>query len=213
MWPYTVDNFRTEKVKNKLALQEMLGLNKNPNTMVIGMVTRLTAQKGLDLVAYIMDEMLSKDAVQIVALGTGDYKYEEMLQYFAGKYPGKVAACIYYSDDLSHKIYAGSDAFLMPSLFEPCGLSQLISLKFGTLPIVRETGGLKDTVIPYNEFNNTGTGFSFAQYNAHDMLNAIKYANKVYCLYRSNWNDIARRGMKEEFSWDASAREYERLYQ
>ena len=101
----------------------------------------------------------------------------------------------------------------MPSLFEPCGLSQLMAMRYGTVPIVRETGGLKDTVIPYNEFNNTGTGFSFAQYNAHDMLNAIKYANKVYCLYRSNWNDIARRGMKEEFSWDASAREYERLYQ
>ena len=212
MWPYTVDDFRTEKVKNKLALQEMLGLNKNPNTMVIGMVTRLTAQKGLDLVAYIMDEMLSKDAVQIVALGTGDYKYEEMLQYFAGKYPGKVAACIYYSDDLSHKIYAGSDAFLMPSLFEPCGLSQLISLKFGTLPIVRETGGLRDTVEPYNEFAGTGTGFSFYNYNAHELLKTIRYAERVYYDRRDEWNRMVERAMRKDFSWQSSANRYQEMY-
>ena len=159
-----------------------------------------------------MDEMLSKDAVQIVALGTGDYKYEEMLQYFAGKYPGKVAACIYYSDDLSHKIYAGSDAFLMPSLFEPCGLSQLISLKFGTLPIVRETGGLRDTVEPYNEFAGTGTGFSFYNYNAHELLKTIRYAERVYYDRRDEWNRMVERAMRKDFSWQSSANRYQEMY-
>ena len=182
--PYNMDfqavmkmfNFRKEKVKNKLALQEELGLPVNPKTMMIGVVSRLTDQKGFDLVAHVMDE-LCQDDIQIVVLGTGDEKYENMFRHFEWKYGGRVSAQIFYNEALAHKIYAASDAFLMPSQFEPCGLSQLISLRYGSLPIVRETGGLKDTVQPYNEYENTGDGFSFSNYNADDMLHVINYAN------------------------------------
>ena len=163
---YSPRTFRREKVKNKTALQQDLGLTVDPKTMLIGIVSRLTDQKGFDLIAYVMDEMC-QDAVQFAVLGTGDEQYENMFRHFAWKYGGKVTAQIYYNDALAHKIYAASDAFLMPSQFEPCGLSQLMSLRYGTIPIVRETGGLKDTVEPYNEFEGTGTGFSFTNYNAH----------------------------------------------
>ena len=148
---YNAENFRKEKVKNKMELQKELGLEVDSKTMMIGIVSRLTDQKGFDLIAYVMDE-LCQDAVQFVVLGTGEEQYENMFRHFAWKYNGKVSANIYYSEALSHKIYAACDAFLMPSLFEPCGLSQLMSLRYGTVPIVRETGGLKDTVEAYNEF-------------------------------------------------------------
>ena len=147
---------------------DLLGLKQDEKCFMIGIVSRLTDQKGFDLIAYVLEEMLSLDAIQIVVLGTGEERYENMFRYFDWKYNDKISANIYYSDELSHKIYAASDAFLMPSLFEPCGLSQLMSLRYGTLPIVRETGGLKDTVEPYNEYENTGTGFTFANYNAHE---------------------------------------------
>ena len=209
---YDVTNFRKEKVKNKLALQEALGLNQDKKTMMIGIVSRLTDQKGFDLIAYVMDE-LCQDAVQIVALGTGEERYENMFRHFAWKYQGKVSANIYYSEPISHKIYASCDAFLMPSLFEPCGLSQLMSLRYGTVPIVRETGGLKDTVEPYNEFEKTGTGFSLANYNAHEMLATIRYAEKIYYDKRRDWNKIVEQGMKKDFSWKNSARQYEELYE
>lgn len=176
---FNVKNFRKEKVKNKLALQEELGLEVNPKTMMIGIVSRLTDQKGFDLISYMMDEMC-QDAVQFVILGTGEERYENMFRHFAWKYDKKVSANIYYSDAMSHKIYASCDAFLMPSLFEPCGLSQLMSLRYGTLPIVRETGGLKDTVEPYNEYEGTGTGFSFTNYNAHEMMGTVRYAERIY---------------------------------
>ena len=176
-----------------------------------GMVSRLTDQKGFDLVDYIMDE-LCQDAVQIVVLGTGDVKYENMFRHFAWKYSGRVSANIYYSDELSHRIYASCDAFLMPSLFEPCGLSQLMSLRYGTVPIVRETGGLKDTVEPYNEYEKTGTGFSFSNYNAHEMLNTIRYAERIYYDRKRDWNKIVERGMSQDFSWKNSAKQYEELY-
>ena len=172
---YSAKNFRKEKIKNKQALQQELGLEQDDKKFMIGIVSRLTDQKGFDLIAYMMDEMCQED-IQIVVLGTGEEKYENMFRHFAWKYSGKVSANIFYSEAMSHKIYAACDAFLMPSLFEPCGLSQLMSLRYGTLPIVRETGGLKDTVIPYNEYEGTGTGFSFANYNAHEMFNTIKYA-------------------------------------
>ena len=136
-----------------------------------------------------------------------------MFRHFAWKYQGKVAANIYYSEAMSHKIYASCDAFLMPSLFEPCGLSQLMSLRYGTIPIVRETGGLKDTVEPYNEYNATGTGFSFANYNAHEMLYTIKYAMDVFFNHKRDWNKMVERAMKKDFSWNTSAREYEKLYE
>ena len=170
-----------------------------------------TDQKGMDLVAYVMDE-LCQDAVQIVVLGTGEERYENMFRHFDWKYHGKVSAQIYYDEAMSHRIYAASDAFLMPSLFEPCGLSQLMSLRYGTLPIVRETGGLKDTVIPYNEFEGTGTGFSFVNYNAHEMLATIRYAESVYYDKKREWNKLVDRAMAADFSWNNSARQYEEMY-
>ena len=199
------------KVKNKIALQKELNLEQDPKIMMIGIVSRLTDQKGFDLVAYIMDE-LCQDAVQIVVLGTGEEQYENMFRHFEWKYQGKVSANIYYSEPLSHRIYAASDAFLMPSLFEPCGLSQLMSLKYGTVPIVRETGGLKDTVEAYNEYEKTGTGFSFLNYNAHEMLGTIRYAERIYYDRKRDWNKIAERGMEKDFSWKNSAKQYEALY-
>ena len=209
---YDVSNFRREKIKNKTALQEELNLEKNHKTMMIGIVSRLTDQKGFDLVAYVMDE-LCQDAVQIVALGTGEEQYENMFRHFAWKYPDKVSANIYYSEEMSHKVYASCDAFLMPSLFEPCGLSQLMSLRYGTVPIVRETGGLKDTVEAYNEYEKTGTGFSFMNYNAHEMLGTIRYAERIYYDKKRDWNKIVERGMKRDFSWKNSAKQYEDLYE
>ena len=208
---YTARTFRKEKYKNKLELQKELGLEVNKDRMMIGIVSRLTDQKGFDLIAYMMDE-LCQDAIQLVVLGTGDPKYENMFRHFAWKYSDKVSANIFYNEDLSHKIYAACDAFLMPSLFEPCGLSQLMSLRYGTVPIVRETGGLKDTVLPYNEYEGTGTGFSFANYNAHEMLNCVRYAEQIYYDKKREWNKIVDRAMAADFSWTASARKYEELY-
>lgn len=208
---FSIENFRKEKVKNKTALQKELGLEVNPKKMMIGLVSRLTDQKGLDLIACVMDE-LCQDAVQFVILGTGEERYENMFRHFDWKYGKDFSANIYYSEELSHKIYAASDAFLMPSLFEPCGLSQLMSLRYGTLPIVRETGGLKDTVEPYNEYENTGTGFSFCNYNAHEMMGTIRYAEHVFYDKKRDWNKMVERAMAADFSWKASAEKYEQLY-
>ncbi|BFL46880.1 glycogen synthase GlgA [Lactonifactor longoviformis] len=208
---YDAKTFRKEKVKNKTALQRDLGLETDPKKMMIGVVSRLTDQKGFDLVSYIMDE-LCQDQVQIVILGTGEEHYENMFRHFAWKYNGKVSANIYYDEAMSHRIYASSDAFLMPSLFEPCGLSQLMSLRYGTLPIVRETGGLKDTVEPYNEFENSGTGFSFKNFNAHEMLATIRYAEKVYYDKKREWNKMVDRAMARDYSWNSSAKQYEEMY-
>ena len=210
---YSVDNFRKEKVKNKLELQKELGLAQDKKAMMIGIVSRLTDQKGFDLIAYVMDELMSTERLQLVVAGTGEARYEEMLRYFAEKYPQKIHVTIGYSEELAHRIYGSCDAFLMPSLFEPCGLSQLMSLRYGTVPIVRETGGLKDTVMPYNEYEQTGTGFSFANYNAHEMLGVLRYAMRVYYTQRKCWNGIAERAMREDFSWKKSAETYARLYE
>lgn len=208
---YDAVNFRKEKVKNKRALQQELGLCQDDRKMMIGIVSRLTDQKGLDLIAYIMDE-LCQDDIQLVILGTGEERFENMFRHFDWKYGDKVSANIYYSEALSHKIYASCDAFLMPSLFEPCGLSQLMALRYGTVPIVRETGGLKDTVQPYNEYENTGTGFSFANYNAHEMLNTIRYAEHIYYDRKREWNKIVDRAMAADFSWGVSALKYQEMY-
>lgn len=208
---YNAINFRKEKIKNKLKLQEELGLDKDAGTMMIGIVSRLTDQKGFDLIAYVMDE-LCQDRVQIVALGTGEERYENMFRHFDWKYGNKVSGNIYYSNTLSHKIYAACDAFLMPSLFEPCGLSQLMALRYGTVPIVRETGGLKDTVQAYNEYESTGTGFSFSNYNAHEMLRTIRYAEHIYYDKKREWNKIIDRGMATDFSWARSADKYTEMY-
>ena len=208
---YTPITFRKLKGKNKTALQAQLGLEQNEKKFMIGLISRLTDQKGLDLIACVMDEICAED-VQFVILGTGDPKYENMFRHYAWKYQGRVSANIYYSNELSHRIYGACDAFLMPSLFEPCGLSQLMSLRYDTVPIVRETGGLKDTVQAYNEYESTGTGFSFANYNAHEMLGVINYAKHIYYDKRREWNKIIDRGMAMDFSWNTSARKYEDLY-
>ena len=178
---------------------------------MVGIVSRLTDQKGLDLIECVMEEICSDD-LQLVVLGTGEMKYENLFRHYDWKYNNRVSANIYYSEELSHKIYAGCDAFLMPSLFEPCGLSQLMSLRYGTVPIVRETGGLKDTVQPYNEYESTGTGFSFTNYNAHEMLNIIRYAKHIYYENKREWNKMIDRCMAADFSWNSSARRYEQLY-
>ncbi|MDD5940199.1 MAG: glycogen synthase GlgA [Lachnospiraceae bacterium] len=210
--PYSKSNWRKEKIKNKIELQKELGLAQDEKTFMIGIVSRLTDQKGFDLIAYVMEEMLSLDAIQVVVLGTGEERYENMFRYFAEKYGNKLSANIYYSEDLSHKIYAASDAFLMPSLFEPCGLSQLMALRYGSVPIVRETGGLKDTVQPYDEYAQTGTGFTFTNYNAHEMMHAVRYAEKIYYDRKKDWNHIVDRGMAADFSWKKSAGEYQLMY-
>ena len=210
-YPYDAVNFRKEKVKNKRALQEALELPVNDKCMMIGVVSRLTDQKGMDLIAYVMDE-LCQDEIQLVVLGTGEERYENMFRHFDWKYNNKVSANIYYSEELSHRIYASCDAFLMPSLFEPCGLSQLMALRYGTVPIVRETGGLKDTVEPYNEYESKGTGFSFSNYNAHEMLSCIRYAEHIYYDRKREWNKIIDRGMAADFSWKVSAQKYQEMY-
>lgn len=215
---YLVRNFGIQdmeegKTANKAALQRELNLTEDTETIMIGMVTRITDQKGFDLIGCVLDELLSHARVQLVVLGTGEERYTNMLRGFADKYPDKLSANICYSEQLAHRIYASSDAFLMPSLFEPCGLSQLMSFCYGTLPIVRETGGLKDTVLPYNEYDHTGTGFSFANFNAQEMLQTIYYAMHIYYDARESWNEMARRDMRLDFSWKKSAREYEKIYE
>jgi len=208
---YSVDNFRTEKQKNKMAFQEELGMTVDPDRFMVGLVSRLTDQKGVDLIDFAMED-ICRDDLQFVILGTGDARYENMFRYYEWKYKDRVSASIMYDNTRSHRVYASCDAYLMPSLFEPCGLSQLMALRYGTVPIVRETGGLKETVEPYNEYEGTGTGFSFANYNAHEMLHTIEYAKQVYYEHRDSWDAIAERGMRADFSWEASARKYEDLY-
>ena len=208
---YNAKTFRKEKIKNKRGLQKELGLDQNDKTFMIGIVSRLTDQKGFDLIDYVIEEICAEDT-QLVVLGTGEERYENLFRHFEWKYHGRVSANIFYSNERSHKIYAACDAFLMPSLFEPCGLSQLMSLRYGTVPIVRETGGLKDTVEPYNEYEGKGTGFSFANYNAHEMLATIRYAKDVYYNRKREWNKIIDRGMAMDFSWNHSAKKYEDMY-
>ena len=203
--------FRKEKVKNKMDLQEQLGLEVNPNKFMIGIVSRLTEQKGLDLVDYVIEQICREDT-QLVVVGTGTEQYENLFRHYAWKYPDRVSANIYYANDMAHKVYASADAYLMPSRFEPCGLSQLMSLRYGTIPIVRETGGLKDTVIPFNEYESTGTGFTFANYNAHEMLDTIDYARGTYYNNKREWNKMVDRAMDTDNSWRHSARKYVDLY-
>lgn len=199
----------SKKSVNKQAIQKEMGL-KRTKQPVVAMITRLTDQKGLDLVERIIEEMLSLD-MQLIVLGTGVEKYENMLNHFAYHYEN-CAVHIGFSEALAHRIYAGSDMFLMPSLFEPCGLSQLISQRYGTVPIVRETGGLKDTVQPYNKYTKEGTGFSFETYNAHEMLFALKRALELYDN-KKDWRELVKRVMQLDNSWRQSALAYKNLYQ
>lgn len=208
---YDAENFLQGKRENKMALQRETALPVDPDKFVIGIISRLTDQKGLDLIDRVMNEICSED-LQFVVLGTGEYRYEQMFCYYQEAYPQKVSANIFYSEKLSKMMYAGCDAILMPSLFEPCGLCQLMALRYGTVPIVRETGGLKDTVEAYNEITKTGNGFSFTNYNAHDMLYTIQYAIRTYQNHRDEWNRIVKRGMLKDYSWKHSAKIYEKLY-
>ena len=182
----------------------------NAELAIIGMVTRLVKQKGIDLLLSKIDEIIAK-GVQIVVLGTGDKHYEDMLYDLNRKYPKNVSVKILFNDRVAHKIYAASDIFLMPSLFEPCGLGQMIASKYGAIPIVRETGGLKDTVIPYNEYTKEGTGFSFLNYNSDELSNTISYALKFY-KDKETWKGIIKNAMNLDNSWQKSSREYEKLY-
>ena len=208
---YDTKNFMSGKMENKRFVQEALQLSVNHDAPLCVMVSRLVDQKGLDLLLHVLDEMLF-DGMQVVVLGTGDIYYESALREIEGENPGKMCAYLSYDNKMAHLLYAAADIFLMPSLFEPCGLSQMIAMRYGTLPIVRETGGLKDTVIPYNEHDSTGTGFTFSNINAHEFLFITKYACDVYRNHRESWNEIAKRAMNGDYSWDTSAKEYAGLF-
>lgn len=207
---YTVDD-RSGKAVCKAKLQEELGLEVRDDRPLMVMVTRLTRQKGMDLVMYALDRILS-GGVQVAVLGTGDRDYEDGLRYFQDKYPGTMAARIEFDPALSQHMYAAADMFLMPSKFEPCGLSQIIAMRYGTLPIVRETGGLKDTVIPYNEFTGEGTGFSFTNFNGDEMGDAVFRAARLFWDNREAWNQLVTQAMSQDFSWTRSADKYLDLY-
>ncbi|WP_409297076.1 glycogen synthase GlgA [Peribacillus sp. SCS-26] len=199
------------KADNKRALQKLLGLPENPSVPIIAMITRLTAQKGLELVRGVFGEIVSED-IQLVVLGTGDPQFSDFFQEMQYYYPHKVKAIIGFDEGLAHKIYAGADLFLMPSKFEPCGLGQLIAMRYGAVPIVRETGGLNDTVTPYNEFTGEGNGFSFSNFNAHDMLFTIKRAMSFY-QDQETWGKIVAKAMTMDYSWSQSAKKYNLLYE
>ena len=208
---YKPSDFRKKKYMNKVKLQAELGLAVDKKKYMIGLISRLTDQKGLDLVNYAIDRIVD-DYTQLVVIGTGDPQYENMFRHYAWKYGDRVSANICYSDELAHKLYAAADAFLMPSRFEPCGLTQLISFRYGTVPIVRETGGLRDTVKPFNEYENTGDGFSFANYNGDEMLSVINYSKHIFFDRRKQWNQMIDRGMANDYSWNNSKGKYEGLY-
>ncbi|MDB1819155.1 glycogen synthase GlgA [Collinsella aerofaciens] len=207
---YTVGD-RSGKAVCKAKLQEELGLEVRDDRPLMVMVTRLTRQKGMDLVMYALDRILA-GGVQVAVLGTGDRDYEDGLRYFQDKYPGTMAARIEFDPALSQRMYAAADMFLMPSKFEPCGLSQIIAMRYGTLPIVRETGGLKDTVIPYNEFTGEGTGFSFSNFNGDEMGDAVFRAARLFWDNRDAWNQLVTQAMSQDFSWTRSADKYLDLY-
>ena len=207
---YTVDNL-SGRARCKAALQRQLNLEVNPATPIIGMVSRLSSQKGLDLIDHVIGQIMEED-VQLVVLGMGESRYVNLFSWAEQQYPGRVAARFQMDNQLAHRIYAGADIFLMPSQFEPCGLSQMIALRYGCVPIVRETGGLRDTVLSYNHYNNAGNGFTFFNYNAHDMLYTIRRALRYYRQMPDVWHMLQQRGMTGDYSWNVSADTYLSLY-
>lgn len=212
--PHIAMKFRSglnKKTQNKIALQEELNLPVAPHIPLMSMVTRLVDSKGLDLVIRILDELLYYDEIQFVVLGTGDPSYEHWFREAANRYPTKMSAQIRFNEPLSRRFYAGSDLFLMPSKFEPCGISQLIAMRYGSVPIVRETGGLNDTVQAYNEFTGEGNGFSFKDYNAHDMMNTIRRATSIYRT-PEHWRKVSKNALGGDYSWNVSAKEYQEIY-
>ena len=208
---YGLGNVLDHKMENKLALQKELGLEEDESKFVIGLISRLTNQKGLDLVSSIIPQVLDGNT-QIVVLGTGDKQYEDTFRYYESVNKGTFVACIQYDEARAHRIYAGSDALLVPSRFEPCGLTQLNAMHYGTLPIVRETGGLKDTVEPYNTFTGDGNGFTFDRYDAGLLLDAINRAKTEYFTNRYHWDEVVQRDMAKDVSWENSAKQYKDLY-
>jgi starch synthase len=209
--PYSIEDAIAKKKENKLALQKELGLEENQDKFVIGLISRLTNQKGLDLVNACIPQIMD-EFTQVVVLGTGDPEYENSFRYYENEYKGQFAACIQYDEARSHRIYAGCDALLVPSQFEPCGLTQLIAMHYGTVPIVRETGGLKDTVEPYNMYANWGNGFTFDRYETWLLYDAINRAKTLYFEDRNNWDEMVERDMAKNVSWDNSAKQYKDLY-
>jgi len=208
---YDSNTFENRKKENKFKLQQMLNLPVSDEIVVIGMVSRLIKEKGIDLIERILSKILTLP-IQLVILGAGDYQYEQMFRHYALAFPSKVSANICYSEELARKIYAGSDMYLMPSLTEPCGISQLIAMRYGSVPIVRETGGLKDTVKPYNQFTGEGWGFSFANYDPSELFAIIKYALSIY-PDKAQWRSIVHQAMTRDNSWNVSACEYQKVYE
>ena len=208
---YNISSVLKGKLENKLALQRELGLEEDGSKFVIGLISRLTNQKGLDLVNAIMPQVLDGNT-QVVVLGTGDKQYEDSFRYYEYAHKGTFSACIQYDEARAHRIYAGADALLVPSRFEPCGLTQLNAMHYGTLPIVRETGGLKDTVEPHNDFTGDGNGFTFDRYDAGLLLDAINRAKTLYFNNRYHWDEVVQRDMAKDVSWTRSARQYKDLY-
>ena len=209
--PYGEENALENKKANKRELQRRLGLEENEGKFVLGLVSRLTDQKGLDLVDAVFGQMLDENT-QVVVLGTGDPRYEGAFRYYENTHKGQVSACILYDESLAHLIYAGADALMVPSLFEPCGLTQLIAMRYGTVPVVRETGGLKDTVAPFNPNTGEGNGFTFDRYQADLLLDTVLRAREVYTEHRDEWDRIVLRDMEKDVSWNQSARQYQELY-
>ena len=209
--PYDVTDVIEKKKKNKLAMQESLGLEQDENKFVIGLISRLTDQKGLDLVNAIVPQLMDGNT-HVVVLGTGDAVYEDSFRYYENAYKGSFCAYIAYDESLAHGIYAGSDAFFVPSRFEPCGLTQLIAMHYGTVPIVRETGGLKDTVEPFNQYTGEGNGFTFDRYESGLLLDATNRAKTIYFEHREAWDEIVKRNMNKDVSWEVSAKQYRQLY-
>ncbi len=208
---YTLADALEKKKENKRALQEKLGLEQDDGKFVIGLISRLTDQKGLDLINAIFSQIMDGNT-QFVVLGTGDGRYEDAFRYYENTYKGSVCANIMYDESRAHLIYAGADAFLVPSQFEPCGLTQLIAMRYGTIPVVRETGGLKDTVQPYNQFTNEGNGFSFDRYETGLLLDAINRAKTLYFTERERWDEMVIRDLEKDVSWENSATQYRSLY-
>ena len=209
---FSVEDYKLGKLENKKALFKRLGVNFSLERPVISLISRLVNQKGIDLIERVFEEMLAVDDFSFILLGNGEASYENYFKELEIKFPSKVKAYIGYSNELAHLIYAASDMFLMPSKFEPCGLGQIIALKYGTIPIVRETGGLVDTIEPFNEYEKRGNGFSFANFNAHDMMHVMRYALHIYKSDKLNWDRLIKNAMSSDFSWQKSAIIYKGIY-
>jgi len=209
---YNIETAKEGKLANKKALFKELDVDFNIDKPTVGVVSRLVSQKGIDLIKRVFDEMLEIDDFNFVVLGSGNKEYEDYFKGLQARFPNKVSIYVGYSNRLAHMIYAGCDIFLMPSKFEPCGLGQIISLKYGTIPVVRETGGLVDTVTPYNEYEKLGNGFTFKNFNAHDMMHVLRYALHLYYHNPESWDILIRHAMESDFSWTQSAKEYRKVY-